>query len=97
MKTITATAGQTHDRHHPARRRDPVKVYAVIHDSRLISLHTSRDEAKHAALTAATTGVKYSDHAWAYQEGGGERCEVRYKTGRRWISSGYFVDLGELP
>lgn len=72
-------------------------IYAVIHDNRLISLHSKRDEAKAAALKAATQGVKYAEHSFLY-EPGGERCEVMHRPARnrRWIKTGYFVDAADL-
>lgn len=74
-------------------------IYAVIHDNRLINLHSKRDEAKAAALKAATQGVKYAEHSFLYEPGGGERCEVLHRPARnrRWIKTGYFVDAANPP
>ncbi|MEU3527551.1 hypothetical protein AB0E62_27395 [Streptomyces sp. NPDC038707] len=72
-------------------------LYAVIHDNRLLSLHRTRDDAKDAALQAATEGMRYVDFAYFY-EPDHERWEVLHRADRRrrWTRSGYYIATTNL-
>lgn len=73
-------------------------IYAVIHESRLVSLHKSEGEAKVAALTSATTNATYVEFVYLYEQGNPHRCEVHYRPARNraWVHSGVFVESAEL-
>lgn len=75
--------------------------YAVIHDNRLLGLYSKRDDAKEAALKAATEGADCADFAYRYEPASkehGERWEVEYRTDRRrrLASTGYYIAAANL-
>lgn len=77
-----------------------MKLYAVISDSHLLSLHRSEQAAQDAAavvVVEAQRQLAIREHGLAWQEGE-TRAELQYRTGRtgRWQRSGVYIDTAEL-
>jgi hypothetical protein len=78
-----------------------VKIYIIIRDGKPEGAYGLRDDAKAAALAAATANCKATDHTWLYQkpadpDAESDRAELQIRSARRWISTGYVIDSTHL-